>query len=79
MKFNRKKVHKAVWDYDLDKSDLEDEQVKIWFLTRKINNGDFGDLNLEDLKKYLDVLQIDLSMKTLLKNYLKNKEKKNEI
>lgn len=67
-----KNADKAIfWDYDMDKIDLENPKAKKWYLERKIKFGDFSDISKKDLKKYLPKLDIDPSMKELLRNFLK--------
>lgn len=71
-----KEKNKAIfWDYDLDKMDLKNPRVKIWYLTRKLQFGDLRGISKKDLKKYLPQLQVDLSMKELLSNFLAEKTK----
>lgn len=60
------------WDYDLNKADFSDPKVKIWYLNRKLQFGDFSGITKKDLKKYLPSLDIDASLKELLQNYLKS-------
>ncbi len=59
------------WDYDLDRADLSDRQVKTWYLNRKLQFGDLSGITKKDLKQYLPKLKIDHSLKQLLRNYLK--------
>jgi len=59
------------WDYNLEKADLENPKVKIWWLTRKLKFGDLSEIKKTDLKKYLAKLDISSSLKELLRNYLK--------
>ena len=65
-----KREKQIFWDYDLDSSDLKNERIKIWFLSRKLNFGDFSGITKRDLKKYLPKLNISPALKELLKNYL---------
>ena len=60
------------WDYDLNKADFSDPKVKIWYLNRKLQFGDFSGITKKDLRKYLPSLDIDASLKELLQNYLKS-------
>lgn len=70
----KKKFNKAIfWDYDIDKADLKNPEVKMWYMTRKLEFGDFSGIAKSDLKKYLIRLDIDPSLKELLQNYLKIK------
>lgn len=60
------------WDYNLNNLDLRKPEIKTWFLSRKLKFGDFSNISKKDLKKFLPALEIDYSMKELLKNYLKS-------
>jgi len=60
------------WDYDLSKADLSNPKVKIWYLTRKLQFGDFSGITKADLQKYLPKLNINHNLKELLQNYLKS-------
>lgn len=69
----RNKLNKAIfWDYDLSKANLSNSKVKIWYLTRKLQFGDFSGIAKSDLQKYLPKLNIDPNLKELLQNYLKS-------
>jgi len=59
------------WDYNIDKINLKKPQSKIWYLTRKLQFGDFSGISKKDLKKYLPKLNINHSLKELLRNFLK--------
>ena len=68
-----KKINKGIfWDYNVRKMDLSNPKVKIWYLNRKLRFGDLLGLKRTDLKKYLPKLDINPSLKELLKNYLKH-------
>jgi len=71
MNMNKQKS-KIIWDYDVKKMDLSNPKVKIWYLNRKLQFGDFFGLKKNDLKKYLSKLDINPSLKELLQNYLKS-------
>ncbi|MFH1427625.1 MAG: hypothetical protein ABIG60_03810 [Patescibacteria group bacterium] len=58
------------WDYDTNKMDLKNTNIKIWYLNRKLQFGDFSNIKKADLKKYLSKLNISPSLKRMLKNYL---------
>lgn len=63
--------NKAIfWDYDVKKADLNNPDVKIWYLSRKLQFGDLSGVRKADLKKYLPKLKISRSLKELLNNYL---------
>jgi len=67
-----KRTNKIFWDYDVRKMDLSNPKVKIWYLNRKLQFGDLSGLNRIDLRKYLPKLNINPSLKELLRNYLKS-------
>ncbi len=60
------------WDYDLSKIDLSNPKVKVWYLNRKLQFGDFFGITKAELQKYLPQLDINLSLKELLQNYLQS-------
>lgn len=62
---------KYIWDYDLKKADLSKPAVKVWYLSRKLQFGDFSGIRKADLKKYLSKLDLDWSIKQLIRNYLR--------
>lgn len=67
-----KQQNKAIfWDYDLNKADFSNPKIKSWYLTRKLQFGDLSGITKKELKKYLPKLDINPSLKELLKNYLK--------
>ena len=68
-----KQKDKIFWDYDIRKMDLSNPKVKIWYLNRKLRFGDLSGLKKADLKKYLPKLDINLSLKEMLQNYLKRR------
>jgi len=59
------------WDYDLRKIDLKKPEVLKWYLKRKLDFGDLSGIKKSDLKKHLSSLDIDFSLKKLLRNFLK--------
>ena len=64
--------NKAIfWDYDISKIDLDQSENRIWYLTRKLNFGDFSNIKKDNLKKYLPKLEVDPYLKKLLRNFLK--------
>ncbi len=67
-----KKINKKIfWDYDVEKMDLNNPKVKIWYLNRRLQFGDLLGLTKTDLKKYLPKLDINPSLRELLQNFLK--------
>ena len=61
----------VIWDYDLSQADLSRPKVKLWYLNRKLQFGDFSGISKNELKQYLPKLDITPSLKELLRNYLK--------
>lgn len=67
-----KETNKAIfWDYDMNKIDLNNPKAKKWYLERKLKFGDFSGVSKKDLKNFLPKLDIEPSMKELLRNFLK--------
>lgn len=65
-----------LWDYDLDEiKKAKSERAKIFLLERQINYGVFGDekLNLSEVKKYWDKLNLEPKRKRLLEFLIWNK------
>ena len=65
-----KKEKKIFWDYDLNKMDLSNSKIMVWYLSRKIRFGDLSGITKPNLKKYLPKLDISPSLRQLLKKYL---------
>lgn len=77
---NRNQQNKAIfWDYDLNKADFSNPKIKLWYLSRKLQFGDLAGVTKKDLKKYLPELNINPSLKELLKNFLKANEKRQAV
>jgi len=69
----KKEKNKGIfWDYDVSKINLKNPKIKKWYLSRKLRFGDLKGLKKSELKKHLPGLNIDRSLKELLRNYLKN-------
>ncbi|MBU2595857.1 hypothetical protein KJ713_03445 [Patescibacteria group bacterium] len=68
---------KYIWDYDLESIDLRKKAVLRWYLSRKINFGDWGSLKSKLVEKNLDYLEIDPTLKQMLKKYYVFKRTKN--
>ena len=66
----KRKKQAIFWDYDTEKMDLNNPSVKIWRLSRQLQFGDLSGIKKEELKKYLPLLEINSSLKELLRNYL---------
>lgn len=60
------------WDYDLNRMDLSNPKIMIWYLNRKLRFGDLSDITKANLRKHLPKLDISQSLRKLLKNYLKS-------
>ena len=73
MKINQK----YIWDYDTKSLDLKNPKVLIWYLSRKINFGDWQSLDSKLVEQNLDDLDIDPTLKKMLKNYYAYKRTKN--
>ena len=71
----REKNKAIFWDYDTGKMDLNNPEVKAWYLSRKLSFGDFSGISKRDLRKYFIKLNINASLRELLKNYLKKNVK----
>ncbi|TSC90999.1 MAG: hypothetical protein CEN92_341 [Candidatus Berkelbacteria bacterium Licking1014_96] len=65
---------KYIWDYDLKSIDLKNKRILRWYLSRKINFGDWESLKSELIKKHLDYLEIDPTLKQMLKKYYASKK-----
>jgi hypothetical protein len=63
---------KYIWDYQIKKSDLKNQDVLLWYLQRKIEYGDWSALDKKTLKKNLPKLKINPYLKNLLRKFLKN-------
>ncbi len=68
---------KYIWDYDINNLDLSDPASAKWYLTRKINFGDWQSVNHRLLQKYLPQLDIDPTLKKMLQKYYANQRTKN--
>jgi len=67
---------KHIWDYDPKTIDLTNPAVLRWYLTRKIESGDWKSLDSRLLKKHLNFLSIDPTLKQMLKKYYAQKRTK---
>lgn len=68
---------KYIWDYDLNSIDLKKTAVLRWYLARKINFGDWESLKSKIVEKHLDQLEIDPTLKIMLKKYYALKKTEN--
>jgi len=64
---------KYIWDYDARSLDLKNPSVLRWYLSRKINFGDWQSLDTELVEKNLNHLEIDPTLKQMLKKYYAKK------
>lgn len=67
---------KYIWDYDIKSLDLKKPEVLKWYLSRKINFGDWQSLDSNLVEKFLNNLDIDPTLKRMLKNYYAYKRTK---
>ncbi|MBU1778498.1 hypothetical protein KJ992_02460 [Patescibacteria group bacterium] len=67
-----KLTQKYIWDYDVKKLDLKKQDTLFWYLKRKIEHADWSVLDKKTLKQYLPKLDINIYLKQILKNFLKN-------
>jgi hypothetical protein len=72
MKANRK----YIWDYDIKSVDLKKPAVLRWYLSRKINFGDWRSLDTKLVEKNLSDLEIDSALKKMLGIYYAHKKAK---
>ena len=68
---------KYIWDYDINSIDLKKTAVLRWYLARKINFGDWESLKLKIVERHLDHLDIDPTLKKMLKKYYALKKTEN--
>lgn len=68
---------KYIWDYDPKTVDLKSPEVLRWYLARKIGFGDWKSLDAKLLEENLNQLEIDPTLKQMLKKYYANKRAKN--
>ena len=66
-----------IWDYDVKSIDLKNPATLCWYLSRKVNFGDFSSIDSELLEQNLSQLDIDPTLKSMLKKYYANKRAKN--
>lgn len=67
----------SIWDYDISSIDLSRPAIAKWYLKRRIEYGDWSGLEYSLLKQYLPELDIDLTMKEILMEFVENYEKGN--
>jgi hypothetical protein len=64
---------KYIWDYDTASIDLSKPAVLRWYISRKIDFGDWKSLDSELVEKNLRYLAIDSTLKLMLKSYYASK------
>ncbi|MCX6812467.1 MAG: hypothetical protein NTW79_02500 [Candidatus Berkelbacteria bacterium] len=67
---------KFIWDYETKNLNLKNPAVLRWYLARKINFGDYKSLNTKILEKNLADLEIDPTLKSMIKKFYANKRAK---
>lgn len=67
---------KYIWDYDIASVKLKNPRVLRWYLSRKINFGDWKALDSELVRINLESLDIDPTLKLMLKKYFAHKRTK---
>jgi len=67
---------KYIWDYDTKNLDLQNPNILIWYLSRKINYGEWQKLDNALIEKHLNQLDIDPTLKKMLKKYYAQKRTK---
>ncbi|MFH1744685.1 MAG: hypothetical protein ABH881_00775 [bacterium] len=67
----------SIWDYDVSSIDLSKSAIVKWYLKRRIDYCDWKGMEYHLLKKYLPKLDIDLTIKEILMEFVKNYEKGN--
>lgn len=65
----------SIWDYDIKSIDLSKPKIAKWYLKRRIEHCDWKNLEYNLLKKYLPKLDIDLTMKFILTDFVNKYEK----
>jgi hypothetical protein len=68
---------KYIWDYDIKSIDLKNQEVLRWYLSRQINFGNWRTLDTKLVEQNLSRLDIDPTLKRMLKKYYAYKETKN--
>jgi len=68
---------KLLWDYQISEEDLKEERVFIFYLSRLLNNGSFGDISeipLELIEKYVDKLSLSREVRKFWEWYLRKSQ-----
>jgi len=74
MEYMVKLNKKLLWDYQISEEDLKKERVFIFYLSRLLNNGSFGDISeipLELIEKYADKLHLSRKVRKFWEWYLR--------
>ena len=67
-----KKSQKGIWETDVKTINLSNPKVLKWYLERKIGVGDWKALDRTILARMLGKLSIDIRVKELLRDFLRN-------
>lgn len=67
---------KYIWDYDTKTLDLKNPAVLRWYLARKVSFGDYKSIDSKLLELNLSKLDIDQTLKSMLKKFYANKRTK---
>ncbi len=68
---------KLLWDYQISEEDLKKERVFIFYLSRLLNNGSFGDISeipLELIERYVDKLHLSRKVRKFWEWYLRKSQ-----
>lgn len=62
---------KSIWEYQIDKKDLSDPKILLWYLQRKAKMADWQGLDKKLLLKHLNKLNLSKYRKKAIKLYFK--------
>jgi len=74
MEYIVKLSKKLLWDYHISEEDLKKEGVFIFYLSRLLNNGNFGDISeipLELIEKHIDKMCLSRKVRKFWEWYLR--------
>jgi len=77
MEYMVKLNKKLLWDYQISEEDLKKERVFIFYLSRLLNNGNFGDISeipLELIERYVDKLHLSRKVRKFWEWYLRKSQ-----
>jgi len=72
IKFNKK----LLWDYDISESDLEKEDVYLFYISRVLNNGTIDEVReipIEFIEKHLNELNLSSKVRKFWEWYIRNR------